>query len=54
MTREDWNKQGQGDLVVRATETCKDLLKKAAPPNLPEHMTREMDSIVARADKQLG
>jgi trimethylamine:corrinoid methyltransferase-like protein len=54
MTREDWNKQGQGDLVARATETCKDLLKKAAPPNLPEHMTREMDSIVARADKQLG
>jgi trimethylamine--corrinoid protein Co-methyltransferase len=54
MTREDWNKQGQGDLVARATETCKDLLKKAAPPNLPEYMTREMDSIVARADKQLG
>jgi trimethylamine:corrinoid methyltransferase-like protein len=54
MTREDWNKKEQGDLVARATETCKDLLKKAAPPNLPEHVTREMDLIVERADKQLG
>jgi trimethylamine:corrinoid methyltransferase-like protein len=54
MTREDWNKQGQGDLVARATESCKDLLEKAVPPNLPEHVIREMDSIVERADKQLG
>jgi trimethylamine:corrinoid methyltransferase-like protein len=54
MTREDWNKKEQGDLVARATETCKDLLGKAAPPNLPEHVTREMDSIVERADEQLG
>jgi trimethylamine--corrinoid protein Co-methyltransferase len=54
MTREDWNIKGQGDLVARAIKTCKDLLEKAAPPNLPEHVSREMDSIVARADKQLG
>jgi trimethylamine:corrinoid methyltransferase-like protein len=54
MTREDWNKEGQNDLVVRATEFCKDLLKNAAPPPLPEHVIREMDSIVERADKQLG
>jgi len=54
MTREDWNKQGQGDLVTRAVEFCKDLLEKAAPPDLPEQVTREMDSIVERADKQLG
>jgi trimethylamine--corrinoid protein Co-methyltransferase len=54
MTREDWNKQGQGDLVARAVEFCKDLLEKAAPSNLPEQATREMDSIVERADKQLG
>jgi trimethylamine:corrinoid methyltransferase-like protein len=54
MTREDWNKQGQGDLVTRAVEFCKDLLEKAAPSNLPEQATREMDSIVERADKQLG
>ncbi len=54
MTREDWNKQGQGDLVTRAVEFCKDLLEKAAPSNLPEQATREMDSIVERADQQLG
>jgi trimethylamine:corrinoid methyltransferase-like protein len=54
MTREDWNKQGQGDLVARAVEFCKDLLEKAAPSNLPEQVTREMDSIVERADQQLG
>jgi trimethylamine:corrinoid methyltransferase-like protein len=54
MAREDWNKKGQADLVTRAIEYCKDLLAKAAPPNLPEHVIREMDSIVARADKQLG
>ena len=54
LAREDWNKKEQSDLVARATETCKDLLKKAAPPNLSEHVTREMDSIVERADKQLG
>jgi len=54
MTREDWNKQGQGDLVARAGEYCKDLLAKATPLNLPGQVTREMDSIVERADKQLG
>jgi trimethylamine--corrinoid protein Co-methyltransferase len=54
MTREDWNKKGQGDLVTRAVEFCKDLLEKAAPSNLPEQATREMDSIVERADQQLG
>ena len=54
MTREDWNKEGQNDLVARATEYCKDLLEKAAPPNLPDHVIREMDSIVEKADKQLG
>jgi trimethylamine:corrinoid methyltransferase-like protein len=54
MTREDWNKNGQADLVARAVGYCKDLLAKAAPPNLPENVNREMDAIVARADKQLG
>jgi trimethylamine:corrinoid methyltransferase-like protein len=54
LTREDWNKQGQGDLVARATETCRDLLEKAVPPNLPEHVIREMETIVERADEQLG
>ena len=54
MTREDWNENEQGDLVARAIEYCKTLLEKAAAPRLPEHVTREMDSIVARADKHLG
>ncbi len=53
MTREDWNKKGQGDLVARAIEYCRDLLEKAVPPNLSEDVSREMDSIVERADKQL-
>ena len=54
MTREDWNRAGQSDLIARATEYCKDILAKAVPPDLPDHVIREMDSIVERADKQLG
>ena len=54
MSREDWNKEGQADLVARAIEYCKGLLEKTASPILPEHISREMDSIVERADKQLG
>ena len=54
MTREDWNKQEPGDLVARAAEYCKDLLGKTAPPNLSGQVIREMDSIVKRADRQLG
>ena len=54
MSREDWNKMGQGDLVARTIEYCKDLLEKAASPILPEPVSREMDLIVDRADKQLG
>jgi len=54
MTREDWNKQRPGDLVVRAAQYCNDLLEKATPANLPAQVTREMDAIVERADKQLG
>ncbi len=53
MTREDWNKKEQDDLVARTIEYCRDLLGKAVPPNLSEDVTREMDSIVERADKQL-
>jgi trimethylamine:corrinoid methyltransferase-like protein len=54
MTREDWNSKNQGDLVVRATEYCREILKKTEPPNLPEDVSLEMDAIVERADKQLG
>jgi trimethylamine:corrinoid methyltransferase-like protein len=54
MSREDRNKEGKGDLIARVTEYCKDLLDKAAPLNLPDHMIREMDSIVEGADRQLG
>jgi trimethylamine--corrinoid protein Co-methyltransferase len=53
MTREDWNIKGQGDLVARAIEYCRDFLGKAVSPNLSEDLSREMDSIVERADKQL-
>ena len=54
MTREDGNSKNQGDLVARATEYCREILKKAEPPNLPEDVSFEMDAIVERADKQLG
>jgi trimethylamine---corrinoid protein Co-methyltransferase len=53
MTREDWAKKGEGDLVVRATQYCKDLLATAEPSHLPEDMIRQMDSIVEQADMQL-
>ncbi len=53
MTRQDWQDKGQGDLVARASEFCKSLLSRAAPMTLPEYVTKEMDSIVEQADKQL-
>ncbi|MEE4261713.1 MAG: trimethylamine methyltransferase family protein [Desulfobacteraceae bacterium] len=54
MTREDWNNKDQGDLIARATEYCRDILEKSEAPNLPEDVSREMDAIVERADRQLG
>ncbi len=54
MTREDWNREGQSDLIARATEYCKNILENAAPPTLPDLVIREMDAIVEQADKQLG
>jgi trimethylamine:corrinoid methyltransferase-like protein len=54
MTRQSWQDKGEGDLVMRVSEYCKNLLAKTAPPALPEHVTREMDSIVEEADKRLG
>ena len=53
MTREGWNAKGRSDLVARVTESCKNLLEKAEPVSLPENMTKEMDSIVKRADTNL-
>lgn len=53
MTREGWNAKGRGDLVARVTEFCKNLLEKAEPVALPENMTKEMNSIVKRADTNL-
>ena len=53
MTREGWTAKGRDDLVGRVTEFCKNLLAKAEPLGLPENMTKEMDSIVARADAKL-
>jgi trimethylamine:corrinoid methyltransferase-like protein len=53
MTREGWHVKGRSDLVARVTEFCKNLLEKAEPVALPENMTKEMDSIVKRADTNL-
>jgi trimethylamine:corrinoid methyltransferase-like protein len=53
MTREGWNAKGRSDLIARVTEFCKNLLEKAEPMSLPENMTKEMDSIVKRADTNL-
>jgi trimethylamine:corrinoid methyltransferase-like protein len=53
MSREDWKNEGQSDLVARVFEYCKDLLEEAVPLPLSDHVIREMDSIVERADKQL-
>jgi trimethylamine:corrinoid methyltransferase-like protein len=53
MTRDDWKAAEKRDLVERVAEYCQNLLKNAAPLNLAEQVTREMDSIVERADRQL-
>ena len=54
MSREDWRTSNRDDLVARANEYCRDILKKAEPPSLPEDVRREMDAIVERADRELG
>ena len=52
-TRESWEQKGQGDLVARATEFCRNLLEKARPITLPEDVIKEMDSVVRAADERL-
>lgn len=54
MTRQSWQDKAEGDLVMRVSEYCKNLLAKATPLALPEHVIREMDSIVEKADRRLA
>ncbi|MEA3359444.1 MAG: trimethylamine methyltransferase family protein [Thermodesulfobacteriota bacterium] len=51
--RETWEKKGQGDLVERAKEFCRQLLKKPTTPIMNDDVVKEMDSIVKSADEHL-
>jgi trimethylamine:corrinoid methyltransferase-like protein len=54
MSREDWKNDNQDDLVARAGQYCRSILENAEPSGLPEHVIDEMNSIVERADRELG
>jgi trimethylamine:corrinoid methyltransferase-like protein len=54
MSREDWKNDNQDDLVARAGQYCRGILENAEPSGLPEHVIDEMNSIVERADRELG
>ena len=53
LTRESWKQKGQGDLIVRVKEFCKQLVKRATPIDLDDGVIEEMDSIVRNADTHL-
>jgi trimethylamine:corrinoid methyltransferase-like protein len=48
------NNDNQDDLVARAGQYCRSILETAEPSGLPEHVIHEMNSIVERADRELG
>jgi len=53
LTRESWKQKGQGDLIVRVKEFCKQLVDRATPIDLDDGVIEEMDSIVRSADTHL-
>jgi len=53
ISRETWFKQGQKDLIARATDVYKKLKEKVEPYESSDVIIREMASIVETADRQL-
>jgi trimethylamine:corrinoid methyltransferase-like protein len=51
--REAWENQGKKDLVDRAGEAFKGLMKDAGPLALPKETVQEMERIVQTADKNI-
>jgi len=49
-----WEEKGSKTLAERATEAYKGMKDSLHPVSLPENAAKELDAIVARADKELG
>ncbi|UCB45256.1 MAG: trimethylamine methyltransferase family protein [Spirochaetota bacterium] len=52
--RETWVAAGSKDLVVRAREKALSILKTHEVEPLPEHVSRELNRIMAKADESVG
>jgi trimethylamine:corrinoid methyltransferase-like protein len=52
--RETWEGKGGADLITRATERFRALMKEAEPIAIPEAAIREMERIVKSADEHLA
>jgi trimethylamine:corrinoid methyltransferase-like protein len=52
--RATWEKRKEGTLVDRATAYLQDLMKDATEIDLPPDVVKEMDDIVAAADRRLA
>jgi trimethylamine:corrinoid methyltransferase-like protein len=53
LPRDSWQQKDIGDLIARADAHCKNLLTNAKPADLPEDVSRDLDSIVKEADAKL-
>ena len=51
--QQTWEAEGEKDLYARAVDEYKRLRTQIKPVDLPEDVRREMDAVVARADKAL-
>jgi trimethylamine--corrinoid protein Co-methyltransferase len=52
-SRDIWEQNGKLDLIARATECYKNLIKDAGPIALPDDVVREMNGVVKAADDYL-
>ena len=52
-SRDTWETNNRGSLMERATENMKEIMKDAGPVDYPEDVLKEMEAIVAMADKKL-
>jgi len=53
LNRETWENQGKKDLIEKAGDTFRNLMKEAGPLGLPQETVLEMERIVEGADKEI-
>ena len=50
--RKVWDERGSKDIITRATETAREILKKHDPDPLPKSVRKELEAIIKRAEKE--